>query len=167
MKKNLALIGMMGCGKSTVAKELAKLMPEFNLVDIDLEIEKSADKKISEIFLRYGEQHFRMLESQKITEYLSGINQILSLGGGAFENPQNRERILKNSKVVYLKATPETIYERIKSEYHRPLLKNISIERIKEILLKRETNYLKSHIIITTDNKTPNQIAHEIIEVFI
>ena len=165
MKKNLVLNGMMGCGKTTVARELAALLPDYKLVDIDEEIEKSTGKKISEIFLKYGEAHFRMLESQKIKTFLSGENQIISVGGGAFENLENREIILNNAMVIYLKTSPETIYSRIKDEFHRPLLKNNSIERIKELLVKREPNYLKSNIIITTDNKTPNETAQEILEV--
>lgn len=165
MKKNLVLNGMMGCGKTTVARELAVLLPEFKLVDIDEEIEKSTGKKISEIFLKYGEQRFRMLENQKIKTFLAGENQIISLGGGAFENPENREIILGNAEVIYLKASPETIYSRIKDEFHRPLLKNNSVERIKEILHKREPNYLKSNIIVNTGDRTPKEVAKEILEV--
>ena len=166
MKKNLVLIGMMGSGKTTVAKELSKLLPDYTLIDIDEEIEKTTGKKISEIFLKYGEKHFRMLESEKIKSFASGYNQIISLGGGAFENEFSRNLLLKSSKVIYLKTSPAVIYDRIKNEYHRPLLKNNSIDRIVEILTKREPNYLKSHIIIETDKKTPEKIAEEIIEVF-
>ena len=106
-----------------------------------------------------------MLENQKIKTFLAGENQIISLGGGAFENPENREIILGNAEVIYLKASPETIYSRIKDEFHRPLLKNNSVERIKEILLKREPNYLKSNIIVNTGGRTPKEVAEEILEV--
>ena len=156
---------MMGCGKTTVARELAKLLPECKLVDVDEEIEKATGKKISEIFLRYGESYFRMLESEKIRKCILENSQIISLGGGAFENAENRELILKNSDVVYLRTTPEIIFERIKNEFHRPLLKNNSVERIKEILVKREPNYLKSNIIVDTDGKTPAETAQQILEV--
>ena len=66
MTKNIALTGMMGSGKSSVSQELSKLLPDFTLIDIDNEIEKSTNKKISEIFLKFGEPHFRMLETDKI-----------------------------------------------------------------------------------------------------
>ena len=150
MKKNLALIGMMGCGKTTIAKELGKLLPEFCVVDIDSEIEKSTGKKISEIFLKHGDPYFRLLESEKIKKIFSFDNQVVALGGGAFENEANRKIILENSDVIYLKTSPEEIHNRVKNESHRPLLaKNSSIERITEIMTKREPNYQKANYVVT------------------
>ena len=70
MKNNIALIGMMGAGKTTVAEELSRVFPEYNLVDIDREIERTSGKKISELFLKFGEQHFRVLESDKIKKFI-------------------------------------------------------------------------------------------------
>lgn len=165
MKKNITLIGMMGCGKTTVGNELKKLLPQFSLVDIDDKIEQSTGKKISEIFLRYGEPHFRELESSKIKLFLNEDNQIISTGGGAFESPINREILLNNSRVVYLKTSPGEIFTRIKNEVHRPLLrKDFTVEKVKSILALREKNYLKAPYKITTDNKAPELIAKEIIE---
>lgn len=166
MKKNITLIGMMGCGKTTVAKELSRILPDFKLVDIDDEIEKSTGKKISEIFLKYGEPHFRELESHKIKQFIQNDFQIISAGGGAFENPDNRSRLKKNSIIIFLKASPDTIYERIKAETHRPLLKkHFSLEKIQHILSLREKNYQKADYTIDTDNKTPAEIAREILGV--
>lgn len=163
MKKNITLIGMMGSGKTTTAKELSKILPEFKLVDIDDEIEKSSGKKISEIFLKYGEAHFRELETNKIKQFIQNDLQIISAGGGAFENPDNRRRLLENSFVFFLKASPQTIYDRIKAESHRPLLKkNFSVEKIANILSLREKNYQKANYTIETDKKTPEDIAKEI-----
>lgn len=163
MKKNITLIGMMGSGKTTTAKELSKILPEFKLVDIDDEIEKSSGKKISEIFLKYGEAHFRELETNKIKQFIQNDLQIISAGGGAFENPDNRRRLLENSFVFFLKASPQTIYDRIKAESHRPLLKkNFSVEKIANILSLREKNYQKANHTIETDKKTPEDIAKEI-----
>lgn len=164
--KNLALIGMMGCGKTTIAKELCKLMPELHYIDIDEEIEKNSGKKISEIFLKFGEKHFRMLESDKIKKVFESDNQVVSLGGGAFEGEANRQVILKNSTCIYLKTSAQEIHNRIKNEFHRPLLsKNSSVERITEIMTKREPNYQKAHFSIITDGKTPKDIAKEILGV--
>lgn len=163
MKKNIALIGMMGCGKTTVAKELNKFIPEYKLIDIDSLIEKNSDKKISEIFLKFGENHFRVLEADRIKKVFSEENQIVSLGGGAFESQANRLTIKENSIVFYLKASADVIFERIKNEFHRPLLqKNCSPKRIEEILTKREKNYLKADYCLNTDYKTPEKIAREI-----
>ena len=166
MERNITLIGMMGSGKTTIAKELATRLPEYKLIDIDAEIEKSSGKKISEIFLKYGEHHFRELESAKIKLYLKRENQIISAGGGAFENPDNRKLFLDNSTVIFLKASAETIYERIKNETHRPLLKkNFSLEKIQHILSLREQNYAKANHIIDTDKKSPYNIVEEILGV--
>ena len=97
--------------------------------DIDAEIEKSSGKKIFDVFLKYGESRFREMESAKIRTFLRNENQIISAGGGAFENPDNRRLFLENSTVFFLKASAETIYERIRNESHRPLLKkNFSVE---------------------------------------
>lgn len=165
-KKNIAFIGMMGCGKTTVSKELSKVLPDFLYVDIDEEIEKSTGKKISEIFLKYGEPHFRMLESEKIKKVCEKENQIISLGGGAFENPQTRKLLEKTSVTIYLKAAPQEIYNRIKEEVHRPLLrKNFSVEKINEILEKRKINYEKASKTIDTNGKTPDNIVKEILGV--
>lgn len=165
-KKNIAFIGMMGCGKTTVGKELSRFLPEYSFVDIDEEIEKSTGKKISEIFLRYGEHHFRMLESEEIKRVCEKQNQIISLGGGAFENPQTRELLGKTTLTIYLKAAPQAIYNRIKEEIHRPLLrKNFSVEKITEILNRRKINYEKAAKIIDTNGKTPDNIVKEILGV--
>ena len=164
MKKNIALIGMMGCGKTTVAKELSKFLPEYTLTDVDAEIEKNAGKKISEIFLKFGENHFRMLETDRIKKVFAGEYRIVSLGGGAFESQANRLTIKENAVVFYLKATSEEIFERIKNEYHRPLLqRNCSVKRIEDIMQKRERNYLKADYVVNTNYKTPEKIAKEII----
>ena len=157
---------MMGCGKTTIAKELGKLLPEFCVVDIDSEIEKSTGKKISEIFLKHGDPYFRLLESEKIKKIFSFDNQVVALGGGAFENEANRKIILENSDVIYLKTSPEEIHNRVKNESHRPLLaKNSSIERITEIMTKREPNYQKANYVVITDNKAPEEVSKEILGV--
>ena len=69
MKRNIVLIGMMGCGKTTTGDELSRELPDFKYIDIDAEIEKSTQKKISEIFLKHGEQFFRMLENEKVKHF--------------------------------------------------------------------------------------------------
>jgi len=167
MKNNIILIGMMGCGKTSVGAELSKLLPEHKYIDIDAEIEKSTQKKISEIFLRHGEPFFRMLETEKIKKFSKNKDlQIISTGGGAFENEENRKNLAENGTIIYLKTSPEEIFNRIKSEKHRPLLrKDFSVEKIKEIIKKRALNYEKADIIVSTDKKLPEQIAKEILEV--
>ncbi len=166
MKNNIALIGMMGSGKTTIGAELKNVLPYLDYIDLDELIEKSTQKKISEIFLKYGEPHFRILENDKIKSVLKKNNQIISLGGGAFENEENRKLLLENSTVIYLKASPQAIYDRIKSETHRPLLRrDFSVEKIKQIMDKRKKNYEKAHFTIDTTDKSPYNIVKEILGV--
>ena len=166
MKKNIILIGMMGSGKTTIGAALSEKLSDFQYIDIDNEIEKGTQKKISEIFLQHGEPYFRMLETDKLKKFCTGEKRIISAGGGAFENEENRKIMLNNGNVIYLKASPEEIYNRIKNEVHRPLLKkNFSIEKIEFIMKNREKNYKKAHFTINTTAKTPQVIVEEILVV--
>lgn len=160
--QTIVLTGMMGSGKSTVAELFAK-SNKATLIDIDTMLELQEGKSISEIFAQNGEQYFRRIEHEIIMSIFEPEDLIISLGGGAFENKDTRKFLLENSKVVYLKTSPTTIYERIKNNDTRPLLQDdMSIEKIEEILNKRENNYSSAHLTINTDNKTPQQIAWEI-----
>ena len=163
--KTIILTGMMGAGKTTVAKILAKKL-NIKSIDIDSLIEQNEGEKISEIFSEKGEEYFRKIEKNTIDNIFTRENLVISLGGGALENNETREFLLTNSTVIYLQTSPEIIFERIKSNTERPLLcGNMSVEKISEILEKREKNYQTATYKITTDNKTPDQIAEEIIGV--
>ena len=165
--KSIILTGMMGAGKTTIAHILGKKL-NIKSIDIDTLIEQNEGEKISEIFSNKGEEYFRKIEKETIRNIFipKPENLVISLGGGALENPETREFLLDNSTVIYLKTSPKIIYERIKNNTSRPLLcDNMSVEKITEILEKREANYQSATITITTDNKTPNQIAEEIIGV--
>lgn len=163
--KTITLTGMMGSGKSTVAKELSKKL-NCELVEIDSHIEEREKLTISEIFAKYGEDYFRNLETQTILTLTKPENQIIALGGGAFENEGTRDFLLENTLVIYLKTTSDTIFERIKNDTSRPLLNNkMTTEKIEEIINKRQNNYEKATITITTDNKTIKEIITEIMGV--
>ena len=165
MKNNIVLIGMMGAGKSTIGVELSKVLKNYTLIDVDSEIEKHANMKISEIFDKFGESHFRQLETELLKELCKKNNQILATGGGIFEKEENRKILTSCGTVYYLKATAETLFNRIKNETHRPLLKQgFGTENIKKILEKREDNYSKAHVIIDTENKPLYNIVKEIIK---
>lgn len=163
--KTIVLTGMMGCGKSTVGKILADKLAAEHL-EIDAIIETQENSKISEIFKIKGEAYFRQLEQKIIAENFKPENQIISLGGGAYENPQTREFLLKNSNVFYLKTSPQVIFDRIKNDTTRPLLcDNMTVENITNILIKREKNYQSATYTIDTDNKNLEQIVNEIVGV--
>ncbi len=160
--KTIVLTGMMGSGKTTIGKLLSnKLNLEF--FDIDTLIEEQEGIKISEIFSKHGEKHFRTIEKEIIKKIFSPTNSVISLGGGAFENTETRDFLLKNSNVIYLKTSPEQIFDRIKNNKSRPLLcDNMNIETINNIINQRKHNYETASYIINTDNKKTNEIIEEI-----
>lgn len=166
MKTLIVLIGMMGSGKTTVGKILAEAL-DYTFIDLDNEIEKQEQKSISEIFDYFGENYFRKIENEKIKEYINHTNTVLSLGGGAFQNINTQQLLKNNSIIVYLETNSATIYSRIKNETHRPLFsKKNSIENIDFILEKRKKNYEKAHHKVITDNKSPYEVAQQILGVF-
>ncbi|UYP46458.1 Shikimate kinase [Candidatus Lokiarchaeum ossiferum] len=166
MKSNFAFIGFMGTGKSTVAKLFSQ---QFNLkfVEIDAVIEKKAKRTIPEIF-HEGEEIFRKYESEVIIESTSLSNTCISCGGGAILDKINREYLSKSSIIILLEATPSTIFQRIKEEgiKKRPLLnKEDPIKEITNLLISRQELYHEvADIIISTDDKTLEQIINEIVE---
>ncbi len=165
MKKLIALTGMMGSGKTATGKILAQILG-YDFIDTDKLIENSQNKTIFEIFNEYGEQFFRKLEANSILNLSDKENVVVALGGGAFENETTRNFLLENSVVIYLEATPECIFERIKGDITRPLLhKNFSVETIDFILKKRENNYKKAHFIVNTYGISPEMTAKKIIGV--
>lgn len=163
--KNIVLIGMMGAGKSYISGKLAKLLAHFNYVDIDEEIERQEGLTIPEIFEKYSEEYFRELETRTIKKFAANYNYIISTGGGAFENPENINALKENGIVYYLRAHPQELFNRIKNEKNRPLLLNSNAqETIKNLLKKREKNYLKADFVIDTDNKQAYTILDDILK---
>jgi len=142
---------MMGSGKTTVGNALAQQLGKI-FIDTDAEIEKDTGLTISQIFQTHGEEYFRKLEAEKIAS-LPAKGRVISLGGGA-----NPETLLKSSTVIYLKALPETLLDRIKNNSARPLAKNLP-----KLLEQREANYAKAHITIDTTDKSPDNIVKEIL----
>lgn len=142
----------MGAGKSTVGKVLAEVL-SWNFIDIDEEIVNQEKMSINDIFAQKSETYFRELETQVISKICKTKNAVISLGGGAFEKGLNRDILLENATVIYLYADEETLYERIKTDSSRPLLKcDDPRGKLKELLEKREPNYLKAHHKIDTSN---------------
>ncbi|MFH0703143.1 MAG: shikimate kinase [bacterium] len=163
MAKNIILIGLMGCGKTTIGRLIAeKLNKKF--VDTDELIEKEMQKNINEIFKLYGENFFRELESKIIKKITLEINQVISTGGGIVEIPENIECLKQNSMIFYLYAPVEELFRRIKNENNRPLLKNDNpLETLEKLLNKRERFYNRANIKINTVNKEFDKIISEII----
>ena len=107
--------------------------------------------KISEIFEKFSEDYFRKLEYDTIKLVTAGVNKIVSIGGGAFENPDSRGRLMRFGKVFYLKSDLDVLYYRISKERTRPLLEveNPRLE-LEKLLKKREENYSQAHYVVDT-----------------
>lgn len=161
---NIVLVGMMGAGKTYIGGKLAKLLAHFTYVDTDTEIEKNTGLSIPEIFETYSEKYFRELESTIINKFAQNRNQIISIGGGAFENPENICALKKNGLIFYLKAPSSELFNRIKNETNRPLLNaDFSQKNIENLLKKREKNYMKADFVINTYQNHAYTILNDIL----
>lgn len=162
---NIVLVGMMGAGKSYIGGKLAKLLSHFTYVDTDRRIEEMTGLAIPEIFETQSESYFRELEIKTIETVSQNLNQIISIGGGAFENAKNIKNLKKNSLIFYLKAPAKELFKRIENETNRPLLNdNFSVQTVENLLKKREKNYKKANFIIDTNQKQAYTILDDILK---
>lgn len=162
--KTIVLTGMSGSGKSTVGKFLSEKL-KINYADIDEQIIRNEKKSINEIFAQNGEKYFRELEKNTVIDVFQPENMVVSLGGGAFENKDTRNFLLKNSVVIYLKTSANAMYQRLKISTDRPLLNNnMSVEHIESLLNLRKINYELAHFSVSTDNRNIEEIGSEIIK---
>lgn len=164
MKDTIFLIGFMGSGKSTVAKELCKML-DAKLVEMDERIVEEQRMSINDIFAKYGENHFRDIESHLVEEIAREGNAVVSCGGGVVVRDKNVATMKERGKIVYLTADPKTIYERVKDSTNRPILNgNMNVEYITELMARRKDLYHgAADIEIGTDGKTVKDICEEIV----
>jgi shikimate kinase len=162
--KNIVLTGFMGTGKTAVGRELARLL-DMKLIDVDTEIENSKEMTINEIFKEFGEPAFREIETDMIKKVSRNKHVIISTGGGAVLKQENMDTLRETGIIVCLMASPETILRRTGSTNDRPLLLvENPLEKIRELMDFRKPYYEKADIVIATEDKTPLQIAEEIVE---
>ena len=162
---NIILVGPMGAGKTTIGRQLAKkLSKEF--YDSDHEIEKHTGADISLIFELEGEEGFRKRESQLLKELVSNKYIVLSTGGGAVLDPENRKLLSDNGIIIYLKSTAEKLYRRIADDKRRPLIQTDDrLNKIKKILEEREPLYQSlANEIIETQELSIKQITQKILD---
>jgi hypothetical protein len=163
-KKNIILIGYMGCGKSTLSRLLAQ-DHNRHLIDTDSFIETREGMSISELFEQKGERYFRDLETTVLEELLeSTYNTVIATGGGLPLRDANAELLKRLGTVVYLKASADTIYERVKDETNRPLL-NVPNprEKIEKMLAQRNPIYEQvADYTVEVDNLTVGQTLQRI-----
>ena len=160
---NIVLTGFMGTGKSAVSRMLSKKL-DWQLIDTDSMIEKDTGMKISDIFEKKGESHFRNLETKAVQLVSLSDKAVISCGGGVVLREENMKALETGGFVVCLTASPETIYNRIKSNKDRPLL-NVAdpTAQIKELLDARQKFYDRCHLLIDTSVLTIEQIVEKIL----
>jgi shikimate kinase len=142
---NIYLTGMRGSGKSTLGKELAKIL-NFEFIDSDDEIEKQEKSKIREIVKQKSWFHFRKIEKYVIRRLARKKNVVIATGGGVILDKENVTRLQKNGKIILLTAPIETLEKRIKNDSNRPSLtkqKNLKDE-LTELWAKRKEKYKQS-----------------------
>ena len=122
LKKTVALVGMMGAGKTAIGTALARRL-DVPFLDSDVEIERAANLTIAEIFERDGEPFFRERETQVIGRLLDGPAAVLSTGGGAFLRQENRQMISSKGISLWLRADLDLLWQRVKHKSTRPLLR--------------------------------------------
>jgi shikimate kinase len=151
LKRTVALVGMMGAGKSAVGKRLAaKLGVDFR--DADQEIEAAAGCSVSEIFERFGESAFRDGERKVIARLLAQEPHVLATGGGAFVDAETRARIKEGAISIWLRVPIDTLVARVGRRDTRPLLRNGDPREILEKLLKeREPIYAEADLVIDSE----------------
>ena len=160
---NLFLVGMPGSGKSTLGRLLAKRLGKA-FYDADSELERRLGVSIPVIFELEGEPGFRDREQAIIAEFVQHTHTIFATGGGAVLREVNRDCLKQNGSVLYLHATPETLWERTKRSKHRPLLHAPDpFERLKELYAFRDALYRETaDFVVESDQEQVVRLAQRL-----
>jgi shikimate kinase len=149
--RSIVLVGLMGVGKSTVGRRLAKRLA-MAFVDSDEEIEKAAGCRITDIFERFGEPAFRDGERRVIARLIEGSPKVVATGGGAFIDPRTRALILEQCTAVWLDADIDTLAERVSRRDHRPLLKGKDpATLLRDLAAVRNPIYAEAHLHVRSE----------------
>ncbi len=160
---NLFLVGMPGCGKSTLGRLLARRLDKA-FVDADVELERRLGVTIPVIFELEGEPGFREREATILTDLVVQNNIVLSTGGGVVLRPSNRERLKEGGTVLYLHAAPATLWERTRHSKHRPLLQAPDpFARVQELYTARDSLYREvADAVVESDREQVSRLAHRL-----
>jgi shikimate kinase len=161
--KSLVLVGMMGTGKSTIGKEVAKKL-KIEFVDTDTLIEDEANLTIAEIFKKNGEKYFRELEEKIFLKIKNDKEKIISVGGGAFINDAIRKKILKEYLSIWLNMNEDLIISRIqRNAKKRPMVDQNNIEKsIKNLKKTRDPIYKLANYEINCNLNSKNKIIEKV-----
>lgn len=150
-KKSIALIGLMGAGKTSIGRRLARRLA-LPFTDADAEIEAAAGLTIAEIFELYGETHFRDGERRVIARLVEGPRKVIATGGGAFMDPGTRALILARCAAIWLDGEVEALAGRVGRRGHRPLLKDQDPRALLAALAEtRNPVYAEAHFTVRSD----------------
>ncbi|MBU1862159.1 MAG: shikimate kinase [Candidatus Omnitrophica bacterium] len=160
---NIYLTGMMGSGKSAVAKLLTERLKR-TIVDVDALIVQHEGKSINDIFSKNGETYFRDIEKKILEKVVEQKNSIVATGGGIILAKENRDRMKHDGVVVYLKTSVDTLCKRLTRAKDRPLLQGQSLQKkIDDLLKQRSKFYEEADYTIDTTDKTPQKVVEKIV----
>jgi shikimate kinase len=162
---NVFLVGLMGAGKTTVGRLLARRL-KLRFFDSDREVERRCGVTIPVIFEIEGEAGFRAREEQVLAELTAASGIVLATGGGAVLAPENRRRLAAGGTVIYLNARPEDLYERVRHDRGRPLLATADpLGRLRELHRERDALYRSvADLVVDTGAQTVQFLARELLE---
>lgn len=164
--RNLALIGFMGAGKSSVGRMVAQRL-RFDFLDTDELIEQRSGKKISVIFAEEGEPAFRRWESKIVEELATLDRTVISTGGGLPAQGNNLASLKTHALVVYLCTTPELLWQRVRYARHRPLLQDPDPQaKIRSLLAARDPFYRQAHVLVSTDHRSLAEVVQQVVMQF-
>lgn len=163
LKKPIVLVGLMGAGKSTVGRRLAKVLGH-RFIDSDYEIEHAAGCSISDIFAIHGEEIFRDLEERVIGRLLEEDGVVLATGGGAWMQPKVRRAIRSKAHSIWLRADLDILVERVQKRNHRPLLETGDKRAILSKLMdERNQTYKKADMVVDSGDGPHEDVVTDII----
>lgn len=162
--RSLVMVGLMGCGKSSVGRRLAARL-EVPFIDADDEIERSAQKTIPEIFADHGEAYFRDGERRVIRRILESGPQVLATGGGAYINAETRAAIRQAGIAVWLRAELPVLMRRVMKRDNRPLLKVADPEAVmRQLMESRYPIYAEAELVVDSRDVPHEVIVDEILD---
>lgn len=156
----------MGTGKSSVGRIIADQLG-FTFLDTDEVIEERSGKSITRIFAELGEPVFRDFEKRLVIELATRRRLVISTGGGLAANADNLSSLKTHALVVCLWASPEAIFERVRTQPHRPLLQTPDpLAKIRELLAKREPFYRQADVLVNTERRSVKEVAQHVLHQF-
>lgn len=163
--RSLFLVGMMGAGKTTVGRMLARALG-FEFIDADRELEARSGVLIATIFSVEGEEGFRRREAALLDELSRRPGVVLATGGGAVLNPDTRRRLQERGLVVYLRASADEIHRRTRNDRSRPLLQTADPRaKIEELLAQREPLYEGiAHLAVQSGSANPRRLVRRLLD---